>query len=196
MMVLTDLARTTFTAPRAAARDVLAFDLNREALWTALALVAAVNTVLLQLLFSVLPAETQAALPAYVQSPLTLFVVLAGLIVVYVHSAYWAGLAIGGQGRLEDVLALLVWLQTLCTLVQMAVVVLVFAIPSATSVLLLLAFSWSLWVLLTFLTEALALPSLGHALFALLIAIVTLALGLATMLALIGLVAQGTVTHV
>ena len=191
-----ELAKTTLRDPREGARSVLALDLGRDTLWTALALVAAVNAIVLQVLISTSPAEVQGQFPSYFGSPIAVFALLAGIMVLYVHSVYWAGLSLGGKGRLDDMLALLVWLQVLRTAVQLAVLVLTFVVPALAGLVSLLAFVWSFWILLNFVAEALSFPSVGHAFFALAIALVGLVLSLGILLAIIGVVAQGTMTNV
>ena len=191
------LAKTTLRAPREAAREIMALGLPRNVLWTALALVAAINTLILQILISASPPETQAQFPSYfVGSPLAVYVLFAGIMVVYMHSVYWAGLALGGKGLLFDVVALLVWLQALRTIAQFAVVALTFVVPALAGLLSLVVFAVALWILLNFVTEAMGLPSIGHAMMALLLAVIGLVMGLGILLAVLGLAAQGTLNNV
>ncbi|MGB3243590.1 MAG: YIP1 family protein [Sulfitobacter sp.] len=190
------LVQATLRDPRGAARTIIALDLPREVLWTTLALVAAVNTIILQLLIAASPAEAQAQFPSYFNAPLAVYVLLAGVMVIYIHSVYWAGLALSGKGRLFDVLALIVWLQVLRTAIQIIVLVLTFILPALAGLVSLVAFAWGLWVLLNFMVEAMALRSIGHAGLALVLAIIGLVLGLGILLAIIGLAAQGTVSNV
>lgn len=190
------LAQTTLSAPRQAARQIIAMELPRDVLWTALALVAAINTIVLQLLISISPPEAQSQFPSYFNAPLAVYILLAGIMVLYVHSVYWAGTAMGGQGRLFDVLALIIWLQILRTCAQFVVVVLTVVAPSLAALLSLVVFALAFWILLNFVTEAMALPSLGHTFLALLMAVIGLVLGLGILLAVLGLAAQGTFNNV
>lgn len=193
---LTQLATLTLRTPREAARMLMAMDLGRDVLWTALALVSILNAIALPVLIASSAPEVQAQFPSYLGSPLAVFVLLAGIMVIYVHSVYWAGLALGGEGRLDDVLALLVWLQVLRTVVQLSTLVLTFVVPVLAGLLSLVALVWAFWILLNFVAEALKLPSLGHAFVALALALVGLVLGMGILLAIIGVVAQGTLNNV
>jgi hypothetical protein len=163
--------------------------LSRDILWTALALVAVLNTFLVLLLMEI--SRPTMPLPSYFDAPLTLFVLLTGLMVVYIHAMYWAGLAIGGKGTLMDVLALVVWFQVLRAGAQLAVIVMTLALPSLGMLLSLVVAVWGLWIFLNFIATAMHLPSAGHGLAVLIIAAVGLVLGLGILLSVIGLVAQG-----
>ncbi|MDF3413831.1 YIP1 family protein [Sulfitobacter sp. M57] len=188
---LVPMVQTSLRNPRGAARLILAMNLGRDALWTALALVAAVNTFLVLLI--VHTSATPLPLPGYFEKPLTLFVLIAGLMVVYIHAMYWAGLVVGGKGGLMDVLAVVVWFQVLRAMAQAAVVLLSLAIPPLGGLLSLVVAVWGLWIFLSFLAEALNLRSLWHAVAALCVASVGLVLGLAVLIAIIGGAALGVV---
>tara|TARA_R110002072_G_scaffold6690_8_gene38347 strand:+ start:273 stop:863 length:591 start_codon:yes stop_codon:yes gene_type:complete len=188
------LVQATLRSPRIAAEQIIAWQLSREVLWTALALVAVLNTFVIVLLIKV--AQPDMPLPSYFSAPLVLYVLLAGILVVYVHAIYWAGLAIGGQGMLGDVLALVVWLQVLRALAQVGVLVLTILVPPLALILSLTIAVWGLWVLLSFIATALNLPTIGHAAAVLIIGAVGVVLGLGVLLSLIGLAAQGVLSNV
>ncbi len=103
---LMPLIQTSIRDPREGAEQVLAFGFPRDVLWTALALVAVVNTLLLY--FMVQVSNPDVLVPGYFNQPMVLFLLNGGLMVVYIHAMYWGGLAIGGQGQLLDVLAVVV----------------------------------------------------------------------------------------
>jgi hypothetical protein len=192
--VLMPLVQTTLRAPRLAAEQIIGWRLSRDALWTALALVAVLNTFVIVLLIQV--SQPSVPLPSYFSMPLALYVLLAGILVVYVHAIYWAGLAIGGQGALNDVLALVVWLQVLRAVAQVGVLVLTIVVPSLALILSLTIGIWGLWILLNFIALALNLPSIGHAIAVLIIGAVGLVLGLGILLSLITVAATGVLNNV
>jgi hypothetical protein len=114
--------------------------------------------------------------------------------VVFVHALYWAGSALGGQGSLDNMLALTVWLQTLRAGAQIAIILLSFLVPVLATLASVILTLWSVWILLNFILTALNLPSIGHALIVLVLSGVGLVLGMGILLALIGLAAQGVLT--
>lgn len=186
---LVPLARTSLRAPRDAADRIMTLGLPRDVLWTALALVAVVNTflVLLAVNMSTPPLE----LPGYFQRPIALFLLITGMTVIYVHAIYWAGLMLGGKGSLNDVLALVIWFQVLRAVAQVAVVVLSLAVPVLGLMLSLAILIWGAWIILNFIAAAMHLPSVAHALGVLIVSAVGLVIGLGLLLALIGTVTQG-----
>lgn len=186
---LMPLVQTTLRDPKEAAARIMALNLGRDVLWPALALVALVNTAIVLLLIAVSPPEM--ALPGYFASPLALFVLLTGLLVIYVHALYWAGRAIGGQGALEELLALMVWLQALRAAAQLLVMVLGTLIPSLGALMSLVIAVWGFWILLNFITVALRLPSLLHALGSLVLGGIGVVIGVGVLLFLFGILAQG-----
>jgi hypothetical protein len=191
---LLPLARMTLTDPRAAARAVISQGLSRDALWTGLALVAAINTLVLFLLVAMSPAEMP--LPDYFPAPLAFFVLLAGTSVLYVHAVYWTGMALGGKGRLADVLALVVWLLALRAAAQFAIVVLTLLLPVLALLVSLVVAVWGFWIMLNFIAEALALTTLGHAIAVLILGALALIVGLGLLMSVIGLSTQGVLSHV
>ncbi len=191
---LTSLAQTSLRDPQTAARQIMDLGLSRDALWTALALVAIVNTFLVIALVQTSPGAAVVPLPGYFGKPLALFVLIAGLMVVYIHAMYWAGLAIGGQGSLTDVLALVVWFQVLRAAAQITVVVVSALIPALGMLLSLAVAIWGFWIFLNFLATALNLNSPWHAIAVLVVAFVGLVLGLGVLMALIGGLAQGVIS--
>ncbi len=187
--ILMPLVQTTLRDPRAAATRIMSWKFDRQALWTALALVAIVNAFVVLLLVEL--SGSAMPMPGYTKSPLALFMLIAGLMVLFVHAMYWAGLTVGGSGTLNDILAVLVWFQALRAAAQLGIVVVSLAIPSLGLLMSLVVAIWGFWILLNFIAVALNLSSVGHSLLVLFIAGVGLVLGLGLLLALIGLGGQG-----
>ncbi|KIN61044.1 hypothetical protein Z945_2028 [Sulfitobacter noctilucae] len=190
--MLVQLARTSIKDPREAGRQIMAMDLDRDTLWTALGLVAVVNTFLVTLLIA--SSGSEVPLPRFMNSPLTLFVLIAGVLVLYIHALYWAGLTIGGTGRLMDVLALVVWFQILRAAAQLAILVLSLALPALGALASLVVAVWGFWIFLNFLATALNLTSPWHSLAVLVVAFVGLVLGVGVLTSLIGGLAQGVIS--
>ena len=94
--VLTELVVLSLRDPRAAANQIMGWRLGRDVLWTALALAAAINT----LIFSVsLVLQPTPAMPAFFTSPLAMFVLLSGVLVITTHGLYW-GVRLGAKATL------------------------------------------------------------------------------------------------
>ena len=185
----TALAQTSLREPRAAAAEIMSWNLGRDVLWTALALVAILNTAMVSLVVQI--SGPTVPLPGYFASPLMLFILLAGIMAVYIHAMYWAALAIGGQGRLDDVLVVVIWFQVLRAVAQFAILLVSLAVPGLGVLLSIVVAVWGIWIFLNFLAEAMHLRSAGHALVVLAISAVGLVLGLGILLAVVGIMVQG-----
>ena len=191
--LLTDLVVLSLRDPRKAAEQIIGWQLSREALWTALALAAAVNT----LIFSVsVVLQPSAAMPAFFTSPLAMFVLLAGVLVVTTHGLYWTGRALGGTGDFGDMLSLVVFLQVLRIMAQIVIFVVMFVAPGLSLMLSLATGIIGVWILVNFIAAAHRFSSMGRAIGTLLIAMAAIVLGLSFLLSIVGIAAQGVVPNV
>jgi len=189
-----DLAVLTLRAPQQAAAQIISLNLNRNALWSGLALTAIINTVMFNI--TLMAAGDTSTIPDIFKSPIAFFIILAGILVMTVHAFYWTGLSIGGKGDLGHLLALLVWLQLLRAVAQAAMVVLLAVSPGFA-----LLFSFAtgivgLWILVNFITAALHLPSVAHGFAVVILAAVGLILGLLLIGGLVGLSSLGVPANV
>lgn len=178
---ITDLAVHTLRAPQDAARQIMSLPLSRDALWTSLALVAAVNTFLFMLSLQIAPDSP--GMPGIFREPLAFFVILTGVLVVMVHGLFWTGRAMGGQGDLGDMLVLVIWLQALRAIAQAAVLVIMAVSLNIAAILSLMVGFAGIWILVNFIAAAFRFPSLAQAVGVLVVAM----LG-----ALVGAVVLGT----
>ena len=183
--------------PALAARFVLASGLRRNILWSLLLLVSIANATLVWVSNALTgPTPEQLAqmpiqIPAIIFSPLFAFVFLAVALVITVHVLHWLGAAIGGTGSLENMLAVLVWLQGLRVMAQVVLLVLMLAVPSLAGLFGLAVAILSLWILVHFVNEAAGLDSIFKTVVVLLSAMVGVILGLSFILTITGLATMG-----
>ena len=183
--------------PALAARFVLASGLRRDILWSLLLLVSIANATLVWVSNALTgPTPEQLAqmpikIPAVIFSPLFAFVFLAGALVITVHVLHWLGAAIGGTGSLENMLAVLVWLQGLRVMAQVVLLVLMLAVPSLAGLFGLAVAILSLWILVHFVNEAAGLDSIFKTVGVLLSAMIGVILGLSFILTITGLATMG-----
>jgi len=190
---LKDLALETLQSPRSAAQKIMNLFLGRDVLWTALVLVAVLNSIIFGV--SIL-AEDVSQLPSFMRNPISFFFIIAGVQVMSVHGFYWAGRAIGGQGDLGDLLSLLVWLQALQMAAQAVLFVVTIIAPTIGQLLSLGVSGMALWITVNFITEALRLPTLLHGVGVIVLAAVGVAFGLMMLIGLIGMGAMGVSPNV
>jgi hypothetical protein len=191
------LTMLSLSKPAIAARFVIAAGLRRDVLWSLLLLVSIANATLVWVSNALTgPTLEQLAqmpiqIPAIIFSPLFAFVFLAGALVITVHVLHWLGAAIGGTGGLDNMLAVLVWLQGLRVMAQIVLLVLMLALPSLAGLFGLAIAILSLWILVHFVNEAAGLGSIFKTVGVLLSAMVGIILGLSFILTITGLATMG-----
>lgn len=190
---LKELALETIQSPRSAARKIIALNLSRDVLWSGLILVSCINSIIYS--FSLFFGDTS-ELPALFRNPIMFFALITGVLVLTVHGFYWTGRALGGQGDLGELLVLLVWLQGLRVVAQAALFVLMLVSPIIGQLFSLAIGVLGLWITVNFITEALRLPGLMHAVGVIVLAAVGIVFGLAILISIIGLGAMGVSTNV
>ena len=191
---LPELFILTLRDPREAADIVLSWNLSKEATWTAIALVSVIVTILSTLSNLIVPVP--APLSAIVGNPFMYFVIAAGGFVGTVLAIYWTGRMLGGRGRLDDLMVLLLWLQAMRAAAQAGVLVLLLIAPVLASLLVLVIAIATLWVFINFISIGLHLDSLTRAFVVLFVGALALVVGLSVLLSLIGVSALGVPMNV
>ncbi|WP_299675503.1 YIP1 family protein [uncultured Roseobacter sp.] len=190
----TQLALETLRNPKGAAAEIMSWQIPRSVLWMAAALIAILSTFMSTLSNMVIPVP--APLTGMVSNPFTLFMIIAGGFIITVHALFWAGRAFGGSEDMSDLLALLVWMQTLRVVAQVAIILSVLLLPVLASFLVLFVAAATLWVFLNFISVGLQLNSLMRAFFVLIAGAVAMSLGLSFILSMIGVGAMGVPSNV
>jgi len=197
MNALITLAIDTLRDPQGTAQRIIAWDLDRATLYMALCAVAAVNAVLATAPLVLNPASVddlaREALPvlALLERPLILFILIAGGLVVMVQALFWAGRAMGGQGEMLDMLAVLTWLQAMRAMAQAVILLLSFAVPTLAGLGALVVMIVAFWLMLHFISAAMRFDSLFRALGLLIAVVAGLFIGLMLILTLLGVSAGG-----
>lgn len=187
------LAMETIQSPRSAAQKIIALNLSRDVLWTGLILVSCINSIIYS--FSLFLGDTS-SLPALFRNPVMFFALVTGVLVLTVHGFYWTGRALGGQGDLGELLALMVWLQGLRAVAQAVLFVLMLVAPAIGQIFSLMVGILGLWITINFITEALRLPGLLHGVGVIVLAAVGIVFGLMILAGLIGIGTLGVPANV
>ncbi len=193
-MSFPDLALLTVRDPKAAAQIVLAWNVPREALWTAIALISVIVTILSTLSNMIIPVPPP--LNGIVGNPFMYCAIAAGGFIATVYAIYWTGRMLGGEGRVEDLMILLLWLQALRAVAQVAVLIGLILAPVLASFLVLFIGVATLWVFVHFINAALRLNSVMRAVAVLFLGAVALMAVLTFLLSMIGVSAVGVPMNV
>ncbi len=186
------LALQSVTNPREVAALLLSIRPNREALLTAFALVVVLNT----LVFSGSVLLAPGTVPAFLTNPVAFLamqaVVLAGSILGFTG----VGRIMGGRGRLEEVALLMIWMQGLRVLVQLALLVLTPLSPGLSGMATMAATAIGVWILINFLDEVHELGNLLKAVAVMILGVLAMAIALSLLLAFAGVTPEGMTDYV
>lgn len=181
---LTGLAAETLRDPRGTAQRILAEGLDMPTIWAALALGAVLNAMLFGINLILFPMTFP--MPGIFLNPVFYAGLVAGGMALTIFALTKVGVAMGGQGRMEDVGVLLVWLQYLRLAAQLALMVITLIFPALGVMATLAVAFYSLWLLLTFLDEAHGFGSLGKSALVLVFAVVGVILALSVVMGILG----------
>jgi hypothetical protein len=187
-----DLLRQTLFQPAGAARRLIDMRLPSEWLWMALALMAILNAIVytLSLQLSPEPDASAALMPQVFQAPVLFAGLLFGALALTVIALYYIGQGLGGEAAMPDILVLMTWLQVLRLLVQGAVLILALGVPALGALVVVGAAIWGVYILISFVDAANRFDNRVKAAGVIVLSFVAMAVGLSTLLSLVGLVAM------
>ncbi len=186
------LAVSTVRTPALAAREVMGLNLPLQALWAGLGLVA-VGHALFYLL-----SETVAPSPVtqIIGSPLRYFLLVVINMAIISVALHRVGRFMGGEGRFEDMLALIVWLNGLYLVALLAIMLIGMALPLLGVLLVISTVIAGFWITLNFVNEAHGLDSLWRALGVIVAATVVVFICLSIVQVVLGLPTGGATLDV
>lgn len=182
---------TSIMEPSDSARKVIAMDIPREALWTALMLIAVLNVILVAVLQMLSPAPVAFEQQAFAMSPFGFFAIISVFLVMLVFGVLQAGRMMGGKGTLLATLAIVVWFQSISLTLEAVQIVLVVISPAIGSIFGLVSLGALLWCFVNFINILHGFNSLGKALAAVVLALFGTALVAGIILTVLGLGAVG-----
>ncbi len=122
-------ARDTLINPRAAAAEIIALRLNEVEGFMAIAVTAAVATLLTALMQGVLGPVPDQAMQDLFNRPFVLAVSQFSLMAVAAYLMSRVGRAFGGNGTMAQALSLVAWLEAVLILLQLAEVLVILIVP-------------------------------------------------------------------
>ncbi|MEP2640304.1 YIP1 family protein [Roseobacter sp.] len=188
------LSVQTLRDPKAAAADIISWQIPQAALWMTAAVIAIASTLMSALSHAAIPLP--APLDTLMISPFMVFAVIAGAFVLTIYALFWTGRVLGGTGDLTDLLAVLVWMQALRAVGQALVLVAALLAPVLASFLVLFVAVATLWVFVNFISVGLRLNSLLRAVVVLIVGALVMSLGLSFLLSMFGVSAIGVPSNV
>lgn len=184
---LSALLRDTFTAPRPTVRRLLDAGLPFGALAGALVLVAVISAILSEITIFLTPVHGGSEMiRGMAGGPLAVAVLQLVLLVLIVVGIDRVGRAMGGQGDLTGAVLVVVWMQMVMIVLQLAQMVTLVLVPPLASIIGLLSIAVFFWLLSSFVAELHRFESIGRVVLMLLVGFIGLAIFLTFVLSLLG----------
>ena len=180
--------------PSDSARKVVGMNVPREALWTALALIAVLNVVLLATLQMVSPAPIAFQESAFALAPFAYVGIIGVFLVLFVGGTYYVGRMLGGIGTLTATLAIIVWFQSISLTLEAIQLLLVLISPAIASIFGLLSLGALIWCFVNFVNVLHGFENLGKAIIAITLSLIATALTSGIILAILGVGPTGVAT--
>ncbi len=180
------LLRLTFRDAREGAYAVLSLGIPQSALMLMVAIVAVLSALMAGVFQLLVPGTTAVGPP-----PGIVALTIGGVILGTAIGLHYAGRAFGGSGRLPDAILLMVWLQVVLLLIQVVQNIVLLVAPSAVGIVFLLAFGYTLWLMINFIDVLHSFGSRARAAVLLLLTLVGLSLGLGMIFSILGIAVPG-----
>ena len=184
---LSALLRLTFQDAREGAHAVLSLGVPRSALFLMVATVAVLSA-LMAGIFQLLVPQTVGPPPGVVA------ITIGGVILGTAIGLHYAGRAFGGTGELSDAIVMMVWLQVVLLLIQAMQNIVLLVAPGAVGIVFLLAFGYTLWLMINFIDVLHNFKSRARAAVLLLLTLVGLSVGLGMIFSILGISVPGATT--
>lgn len=194
LKTLMPMAVETVKDPGAMARRLMALNLDRPVLWQALALVVILSILLAEVSAILLGVGGEGSAPLFV-TPLQMGMIQFSLLVLMVFAIFWVGRAVGGTGRFQDGLVLIVWLQFMMVCLQVVQTLALLVIPPLAWLIGMFGLVLFLWLLTQFIAAMHGFVSLGKTFMMIVVSSFGFAFGLSIILAVIGVTVPGMEQH-
>lgn len=183
----------SITEPSDMAGKVIGLRLPKEALWTALALIAVLNVLLLSMLQMLTPAPAGLEQGVFVLAPFAYAAIIGIFLALFVGGTYQVGRLLGGAGSLEATLAIIVWFQAISLTLEAIQLVLVLITPAIASLFGIVTLGILLWVFVNFVNVLHRFDSIGKAIVAIVLSLIATALISGIVLTILGVAPMGGV---
>lgn len=184
------LAWTSVVQPRAVAERIMAQNLPTTALWLAMALVVVVSILIGQINLILFSADVPLGMPLLGQ-PIAMGLVQGLMLVLTVYAIHFVGRAMGGQGRFDDALVLIVWLQFVMICLQILQTAAYVLLPPLGDLFGLAGLVLFLWLLTNFVAATHGFQSLGIVFVMVIVSAFAMMFLLSLVLAILGIGGMG-----
>lgn len=181
------------TQPAEMADKVRQMHFSREALWTALALVAVLHVLSLGLVQFVSPETAEAQEQIITLSPFAYLAIIGSFLIFMVFMLVHAGRMMGGDGTIEQTLTLLVWFQAVSLTLEVVQIMLVLLSPAIAAIFGLMSLGAIIWVFVNLVNVLHGFSNLGKAIVVIFMALIGTVLGTGLVMGMLGIAPPGAV---
>lgn len=181
------LLRESVTAPRDAARRLIASDPPSEARWIAFALTVVLAAILSHLVRTAFPLTDPPAWDALMNTPVKTAALQAVMTLLMAGIATQVGRMFGGQGEFADALLVVVWLQFVLVVFQAIQLVLLALLPPFSMLIGIAALVIFFWLLTQFVAALHGFTSGGRVFLGIVICFILAALLIGSLLVAVGI---------
>ena len=186
-----ELAKESFLRPRGAARQILDMRFSQSELLQLAILVTCVGVVLAYLALLISGDAVDGVSSLMLGTPLIGALVEFALLGIIAVLTYRIGALFGGKGAFWDALTLIVWLNAVMLVPQVAQIVALLALPPLATPIAFCAAIWGLWAFANFVTELHGFDNPVMVLGGVVLTAIVLYIGIAVILAVLGLTPRG-----
>ncbi len=186
-----ELVKESFLRPRAAARGVLALRFGSHELLQLAVVVTCVGILLAYAAMRVSGGVVDGVAMWMLSTPLIGALVEFALLGVIAVLTYRIGALFGGTGTFGGALTLIIWLNAVMLVPQMAQLLMLLALPPLAAPVAFVAVIWGLWAFANFVTELHGFDNPVMVLGGVILTSIVLFIGVAMILAILGLTPNG-----
>ncbi len=184
---IADLGGETLRAPRTGVRRLLALGLPMEARWLGLILVTVLAVIVTRVSLLMLPPGDELGFLAIVTDPFVGVPLQAGSLVITAVAISGIGRIFGGRGGFADALLVIVWVEFLMTITQVAELAVMLVVPPLGAVLGIAVLVFFVWLVVNAIAELHGFDNLLMVFLGLVGGFVALVVALATLLSALGI---------
>lgn len=177
--------------PADMAGKILAMKFDRQAMWTALALVTVLNVILLGVLQIVSPAPVMFQDQVISLSPFAYAAIVGSFLTFFVFTIFHAGRLMGGIGTLLGTLTLVVWFQAMSLTLEAIQLALVLFSPAIAGLFGIMSLGAIIWAFVNFVNVLHGFGNMGKSALVIVIASIGTAMGTGVVMALLGIAPPG-----
>ena len=172
--------------PAEIAAKVLTMRFRRDVMWTAMALIAVVNVLLLEIFKFLTPSNALMHEQVLSLSPFSYTAIIGSFLALLAVMLVQAGRIFGGRGTLDGALMLIIWLQAISLTLETIQVALLFISIHVASLFGMISLGAIIWVIINFINVLHGFSNVGKSVLVIAMAMIATGFGMLFVMAFLG----------